>query len=119
MTVFEAIDTINSVGAEVVVVGPDHLKAAPLPSPRPPEVVDALAVLKTHKAEVLALLNKQQDQGKWALHYVIRVAGARIVEGRDRGRFGIAVWSERRGPELALALKTLRLDHLPLSNREN
>jgi hypothetical protein len=118
MTVLEAIHTINSIGADVVIVGPDHLKAAPLPCPRPPAVADALAMLKAHKAEVMALLTKHPDRGEWALHYAIRVAGARFVEGRGPGRFGIAVWQERRGPELDIALKTLRLDHLPLTDRE-
>lgn len=118
MTVLEAIHAINSVGADVVIVGPDHLKAAPLPRPRPPEVMNALAVLKAHKPEVMALLTRHEDKGKWARHYLIRIAGARVVGLPDQGGFAFAVWPERRGAGLDLALKTLRLDHLPLLDRE-
>ena len=59
------------------------------------------------------------EQGKWALEYLNKVAGARIVKRPDEGGFAIAIWPERRGAELDLALKTLRLDRLAVVDREN
>jgi len=116
LTVVQAIDAINSVG-EVSVLGHDRLRVRVPTEPRPPELVTALDVLRTRKVEALAILANQPESADWALRHLNRVAGARIV--KRAGAFAITVWPERRGPERDLALKVLRLDHIPLLDRES
>lgn len=115
MTVETAISTLSSVGEVRFEDGKIRCR---IPKRRPAQVETALAVVSGHKTEAMALVATQLDLGKWALHYLNRIAGARIVRPPSGDGLAIAVWPERRGQELDLALKTLQLDHMPLLDRE-
>ena len=56
MTVTEAIATVTAAGGEFLVPAPGRLQVC-VPSPRPPELEAALATLREHREQALALLN--------------------------------------------------------------
>lgn len=109
MTVSEALAEIQRVGRIDCTGG--NLRLI-LPQYARPELEVEIDTLRSHKAEVLAILTDPDRVELVSASTVLNRAGVRIMALEDGATIG--VWSDLDGPEVRAALRTLELDRLPV-----
>lgn len=109
MTVREALSAILRVGTVDGCAGNLRLR---FPATAAPQLQPAIAILRTRKAEALALLSDPDSAELAHASAVLNRAGVRIMALEDGA--GIGVWSDLDGPEVRAALRVFGSGRLPV-----
>ena len=101
--IIRRVGVVESSGGNLKLRFPDSERVAVQP---------AIDILRIAKAEAVALLARQDRTDLERASTVLNLAGVRIMALEAGATIG--VWSDLDGPEIRGALKTLKMDDLPV-----